>query len=234
MKPNFQLLGMMLALAACGCMRNQGVVVGAEAEERLSSADEVCPAGLPSIGKWMLAPDDAPARWLNEIYHGKNLREPINLILVDRAATSAAGATNRLLQAMSKAGFPQRFGHSHGYAALIGGVRCGQFGDGKSTAFADEPFELNNNHGRIFGPVACNGAYVFTAAFSRERIDPLTRLKHEFVSFNQARDALAQRLDWKTSFKRAGFVPLYNTLLDAPALTTGDHDGIAILLEAQE
>ena len=229
------LSALVLVLAAGGgCMRNQGVVAGSDQGSRIASADEASPAGLPPIGKWMLAPDDAPARWLNQIYYGKNLREPINVIIVDRAAKSAADATNRLLHALSEAGFPLRMGHSRGYAGLIGGVPCGQFGAGKSTAFSDEPFELNNNHGRVFGPFVYNGAYICTAAFSREKVDPLTKLKHEFVSFNQARDTLAQHLEWKTSFKRTGFVPLFNTLLDAPALTTGDHDGIAVLLEAKE
>lgn len=234
MKQTFPVFFLLLLAALAGCTRNQGEVPGSAQGEQISSADEAFPPGLPPIGKWMLAPDDAPARWLNQIYHGKNLREPINLILVDRAAKSLGDATNRLLRAMSAAGFPQRIGHSHGYSALIGGVRCGQFGDGRSTAFADEPFELNNNHGRIFGPFVFNGAYVFTAAFSREKIDPLARLKHEFLSFNHARDVLAQQLEWYTPFKRTGFVPLQNALLDAPALTTGDHDGIALLLEARE
>lgn len=232
---NFWMLSVVLLLAAGpGCGRSQSLVVGPDQVARASSAEEAFPTNLPAIGKWMIAPDDAPARWLNEVYYGKKLREPVNVIFVDHMAKSAADATNRLLQALMAAGFPLRFGHSHGYSALIAGVRHGQLVAGKATAFSDEPFELNNNHGRIFGPYCSNGVYLCTGAFSREKIDPVAQVKHEFVSFNQARDALAQRLEWRTHFKRTGFIPLDNALLDHPALTTGDHDGIAVLLEAKE
>lgn len=44
--------------------------------------DEVVqPTLLPEIGKWMLNPDFTPADWLGEIYQGKTLREPINIII---------------------------------------------------------------------------------------------------------------------------------------------------------
>ena len=153
---------------------------------------------------------------------------------MDRAAASAAEATNRLLRALTAAGFPLRFGHSHGYSALLGGVKHAQLVSGKAAAFADHPFELNNNHGRIFGPQVLAGAYLYTAAFSREKVEPLAKVKHEFASFNQARDAFAERMDRKTSFKRTAFIPLDNALLNHPDLTTGDHDGIAVLLEARD
>jgi hypothetical protein len=231
----FGLLTVVFLLAAgSGCVRNEGVVTGPYQTVQASSADEAFPAGLPPIGKWMIAPDDEPSHWLNEIYHGDNLREPVNVIIVDRMAKSAADATNRLLRALAAAGFPPRWGHSQGYSGLIGGIRCGQIGAGKFTAFSDEPFELDNNHGRVFGPQSYQGAYIFTGAFSREKPVPIAQVKHEFVSFNQARDALAQHMEWKTSFKRVGFVPLDNVLLGNLKLTTGDHDGIAVLLEAKE
>jgi hypothetical protein len=41
------------------------------------------PEGLPPIGKWMLTAQSVPSDWLGEIYHGKNLREPITVIIVD-------------------------------------------------------------------------------------------------------------------------------------------------------
>jgi len=218
----------MLLLVLCsGCTRNQGTVAPPTPAARTSSADEAFPPGLPPIGKWMLAPDGAPARWLNEPYHGKKLREPINVIFVDHAATSAADATNRLLRALAQAGFPVRKGHSSGYSAYLGGVTCHQFPAEPKTAISDEPFEVNNNHGRLFGPVR-------TAAFSRETVAPLEQVKHAYASFNRARDTLAQRLDQQTPFKLTAFVPLDNALLGDPALTTGDHDGLAVLLEAKQ
>jgi len=232
---NFWKLSVVLWLTAGSvCGRSEDLLVRPDQAAPVSSADEAFPAGLPAIGKWMIAPDDAPARWLNEVYYGKQLREPVNVIFVDHAAKSAVDATNRLLRALTAAGFPLRFGHSHGYSALIAGARHGQLVAGKATAFSDEPFELNNNHGRIFGPYNYGDTYLFTGAFSRERIDPIAQVKHEFVSFNQARDALAQRMERKTHFQRARFISLDNALLSHPYLTTGDHDGIAVLLEARE
>lgn len=224
----------LLLVTGGGCERRAGPVEGPDQLVRASTIDEAFPSGLPPIGKWMIAPDHAPARWLNQVYHGKNLREPINIILVDRGAKSADDATNRLLYALNAAGFPLRLGHSCGYSGLIGSLRFGQLGDGKPAAFSDEIFELKNNHGRIFGPHIHNGVYIFTGAFSREKFDPLAPVKHEFVSFNQARDTLAQQMEWKTNFKRVGFVQLDNALLDHPAFTTGDHDGMAVLLESKE
>ena len=49
----------------------------------VSGSNLVQPAGLPQLGKWMLGSDGAAAHWLGEIYDGKRLREPINVIIVD-------------------------------------------------------------------------------------------------------------------------------------------------------
>lgn len=234
MKLNFLGCFLLLLLSQGGCVGGKSGASLPAAEDREAATDVITPAGLPSLGKWMLAPDAAPARWLNEIYYGKRLREPINIILRDHFATSATEATNRLLRALTTAGFPLRFGHSHGYTALIDGECHGQVTSGHFTAFSDEPFELTNNHGRIFGPHLYQGDYIWTAAFSRERLEPLAKVKHEYVSFNQARDTLALKLALMTNFKRVRFVALDNALLKNPTLTTGDHDGMAVLLDARE
>ena len=52
----------------------------------------------------MLTRDGVASDWLGEIYNGKNLREPINVILVDEGAGSADDAKARLLSAAAKAG----------------------------------------------------------------------------------------------------------------------------------
>jgi len=217
-------------LLLAGCTRLAGPVP----PPALLAADAVRPDGLPEIGKWMLAPDGWPARWLGATWEGKHLHEPVNVIFVDRAATSPGEATNRLLRALALAGFAVRLGHSSGYSAFIGGQRYEQFPATHATAISDEPFEVNNNHGRLFGPCLFNGVYVCTAAFSRERVAPLEQVKHAYESFNRARDAVAQNLDRKTAFKLAAFVPLQNHLLGRPDVTTGDHDGVAVLLAAHE
>jgi len=188
------------------------------------------PQGLPAIGKWMLTAQGVPSDWLGEVYQGRILREPINVIIVDEAAASRDDAVARLLKAAAQAGYPVRFGHSTGYQAVIGAELHAQLPKGWDDAFSDEVFEFSNNHGRIFGPYRWEQAYLFTGAFSRERVDPFRWPGHRYASFNQARDDFAEKLDRSTAYKASGSVPLDNALVDDPTLTTGDHDGRAVVL----
>jgi hypothetical protein len=198
-----------------------------------TSGDNVArPRGLPDIGKWMLTHEGVPSDWLGEVYEGKTLREPINVIVVDEAAVSAEDAKTRLVSAAAKAGYPVRFGHSTGYQGFIAGELYAQLPKGWDDAFSNDVFEVNNNHGRIFGPYAAGATYIFIAAFSREDVDPFRDPGHRFASFNRARDDFTQRLDRVTDYKVSGFVPLDNTLVDDPRYTTGDHDGVAVLVRA--
>ncbi len=192
------------------------------------------PPGLPGIGKWMLDAQNEPAHWLGEWYDGKHLLEPINIIIVDTAAPSADAARERLGQNFAAAGYRVREGHSTGYRGYIGGVVYEQIPEGKEQAFSNEPFEMHNNHGRVFGPHPHQGGWLFTAAFSRERLDVWEKVKHRYVSFNQARDDLSQRLDLKTDYKIRAFVDLDNALIGNPRFTVGDHDETAVLLTTSE
>jgi hypothetical protein len=197
-----------------------------------SNLETAAPPGLPPIGKWMLTAQGVPSDWLGEIYQGKVLREPINVIIVDEAATSPENATARLLAAAAQAGYPVRLGHSTGYQAVIDRQLYAQLPKGWDDALSNEVFELSNNHGRIFGPYKLGQSYLFTGAFSRERIDPFRWPGHRYGSFNQARDDFAQRLDRSTAYEAAGSVSLDNALKDDPRVTTGDHDGRAVVLRA--
>ena len=67
----------------------------------------------------MLDRSGSPAHWLGEIYDGKKLREPINVVLVDTRAASVEDAKARVVETSSKAGYTIRMGHSTGYRALI-------------------------------------------------------------------------------------------------------------------
>jgi hypothetical protein len=188
------------------------------------------PRGLPEMGKWMFDAQYQPAHWLGELYRGKRLREPINVIIVDTAAQSVAEARSRLLQNFAAVGYLVREGHSTGYRGYIDGTVYEQLPNGKEQAFSNEPSEMHNNHGRMFGPHPYRGGWLFIGAFSRERMDLLEKVKHCYVSFNQARDDLSQRLDMKTDYKIKAFLDLDNALIGDPAFTAGDHDGIAVLL----
>src|SRR5215203_3261191 len=69
---------------------NPGLLVGQETIEA---------PGLPNLGKWMLDHSGSPAHWLGEIYQGKKLREPINVVIVDTQATSVDDAKERFVEA---------------------------------------------------------------------------------------------------------------------------------------
>ena len=199
------------------------------------AADDVAnPPGLPAIGKWMIDHDGTPAHWLGEILDGKRLHEPINVILIDAGAANAEDARKRLIAALVAAGYPARFGHSTGYRGLIGGVLYGQLPHGRDEAFSNRIFEESNNHGRIFGPHPFGAGFVFIAAFSRERVNLFARPAHRYASFNRARDDLARHLAAGSLFRPAGSVPLGNAMADNPDVTTGDHDGNAALLRAED
>lgn len=178
----------------------------------------------------MLDAQKEPAHWLGEKYRGRSLREPINVLIVDDESKSPAEARDRLLRNLREGGFPVREGHSTGYLACIDGFLYSQIPEGKHVAFSDEPTELGNNHGRVFGPHPFRNAWVFVAAFSRERLAPLDSVKHRYVSFDRARDTLAQELDLRTDYRIKGYVRMDNAVIGDAEVSTGDHDGIAVLL----
>jgi hypothetical protein len=178
----------------------------------------------------MLDANGSPAHWLGEIYGGKQLREPINIVIIDSLALSADAATARLIEACSTAGYPVRMGHSSGYRAIIGVQVYEQIPSGWDAAFSDNLFELTNNHGRLFGPYKAGQSFVFIGAFSRERVSPFHWPEHRYDSFNRARDDFALKLDQKTEFQLIGQIDMDNAILDDAIVTTGDHDGKAALL----
>ncbi|WP_334905624.1 hypothetical protein [Nostoc sp.] len=201
---------------------------------RPKSDEVVQPTVLPEIGKWMLNPDFTPADWLGEIYQGKTLREPINIIIVDPVANSPEEAKNRLIAACTAAGYPSREGHSSGYWGYIDEQLQAQVPQTQDHAFSNEPYIFNNNHGRIFGPYRYKEAYVFIGAFSREKVMPFSKIKHQFVSFNQARDDFAKNINLKTQYQINGYLNLDNAIVNNPKITTGDYDGMAVLLKAKK
>jgi len=214
------------------CAALMGAIPFAARPQQPPDVEVATPEGLPAVGKWMLTPQGVPSDWLGEIYQGKNLREPINVIIVDQGASSVDEAKERLVAAAARAGYPIRFGHSTGYQGSIGGRLYAQLPQGRDDAFSNDVFEVNNNHGRVFGPHEFDQGYLFIAAFSREEVDPFRDPGHRFGSFNRARDDFTQRLDRDTVFKVSRFVDLGNALIGDPKLTTGDHDGIAVVVRA--
>jgi hypothetical protein len=190
------------------------------------TANEEIVEGLPEIGRWMFDSAGMPASWLGKKLDGKSIREPINVIIADSISRSAQEAGRNLIDALDKAGYKNRWGHTSGYKGLLDTAYCTQLQEESFHAFSNEPFELNNNHGRIFGPYFKNGTYYFTGALSREK-----GYVHDYISFTQARDDLAASLDARTNYKLFTKIKLDNSI-NSDSLTTGDHDGYAILLKA--
>jgi hypothetical protein len=225
-------MGQRLINLLVACVALTGGIAFETRAQQPSGIEVAAPEGLPTIGKWMLTAKGVPSDWLGEIYEGRNLREPINVIVIDQGASSAEDAKARLLAAAARAGYPIRFGHSTGYQGLIGGQLYTQLPQGRDDAFSNDIFEVSNNHGRIFGPHQLGQGYLFAGAFSREEVDPFRDPGHRYGSFNRARDDFTQRLDRSTDFKVSRFVDLGNALIGDPKLTTGDHDGIAVVVQA--
>ncbi|GAA5512971.1 hypothetical protein Dcar01_01695 [Deinococcus carri] len=192
------------------------------------------PVSVPdvgTVGRWMITKDLVPATWLGEKLGGRTLREPVNVLFVDRAARTPEEARERLLTAMTAAGYGPKGGHSTGYWGEVGGKLYPMLPTGEGEAFSDGPFWIPNNHGRIFGPVPLAQGYAFTGAFSLEGVRLLPRPGHPYRSFQVAREDLADKLNSRSVYKRAGYVDM-GSRLDTPTETTGDHDGRAVLLVA--
>jgi hypothetical protein len=199
---------------------------------QLATDAEATPPGLPAIGKWMIDHSGTVAHWLGAHLEGKRLYEPINVILIDEGATSAEDARERLIKAVAAAGYKTRFGHSTGYRGLIGGTLYHQLPQGRDDAFSNRLFEESNNHGRVFGPHQTPEGFVFIAAFSRERVNYLEWPVHRYGSFNVARDDLARHLAAGQAYEPSHHVTLGNAVTEHPEVTTGDHDGCAVVLRA--
>ena len=83
------------AFAAAGGLPGGGNIAGYQAN------NQVVLPGMPTLGKWMIAPEGTIAHWLGSKYQGKELQEPIYVILIDEAAQSAEEAETRLLSSCS-------------------------------------------------------------------------------------------------------------------------------------
>lgn len=198
-----------------------------------SPGDEV-QTSYGAIGKWMLKPSGQISTFGGQKVEGKQLLEPINVIIVDPTSTSPEEAIAKLNASLSQAGFPAQAIHSTGLQGSIDGDAYGQQPAGFLQAYSDDFFLLPDDHARAFGPaVAQDGVgYVWTVAASREQIGLIGIVPtHVYVSYNAARDELTNQLvlDGATL---VGAVPLNNSIDGAGATqTVGDHDGYALVVQ---
>jgi len=188
---------------------------------------------LPSIGKWLTRPDGEPANWMGKKYQNKELREPINIVIVDEHSTSREQAIAKLMNECKRHGYKEKMGHSSGYFGEIDSTLFPEIPNQKKKAFANKTFIKTNNHGRIMGPDYYDGKYVFVASFSRESFKLLDRVHHIFRSFTIARNDFCNKLTKGNTYKVVGQYYLGNEI-NSKEMTTGDHDGEAILLFADK
>ncbi|WP_445168139.1 hypothetical protein ACTXG7_01715 [Mycolicibacterium sp. Dal123E01] len=197
--------------------------------------DDVVHTVYGDIGKWMLRPTSAGPQvsdWLGQKYWGRNLLEPINVVIVDRTSTTAAESAQKVIDSLTAAGFPTRVKHSTGYEGSIGGIDYSQEPTGAEQAFSNDFYLFPNDHGRFFGPApATDGVgFIWVAALSRERVGVYDRqFTHRYVSFDRARDALRAGLVGIGAVD-LGTINLDNAVNNATQ-TTGDHDGYAVVIE---
>lgn len=184
------------------------------------------------VDTWLLEPSGQISDFGGQHLDGKTLVEPINVIVVDPTSTTAHEATAKLNADLRLAGFPAQPIHTPGFLGVIDGKTYSQQPTGVLEAFSDNFFLLPDDHARAFGPapVQDGTGFVWTVAASREQIglDGLTPT-HVYISYDAARDELARRLiDGGATL--VGMVPLSNAY-DSATVTTGDHDGYAIVIQ---
>jgi hypothetical protein len=198
----------------------------------LPSPGDVIPTPYGGIGKWLLQPDGQISDFGGQQLGGKTLLEPVNVIIIDPTSTTPEQAAAKLNANLSQAGFPAQPVHTTGFQGIIDGVTFGQQPTGILEAFADNFFLLPEDHARVFGPAPAQDGtgYVWTVAASREQVGLYgLLLTHTYVSFDAARDELANRLVLNGA-TLVGEVPLGNSYDDGTT-TTGDHDGYALVVQ---
>lgn len=211
------------------------------------SASDVVSTPFGDLGKWMLRPVPPPptappgakptyviSDWLNQQYGGRQLLEPINVVIVDRTSTTAEESTQKLITTLGAAGFPIRVQHSTGYVGHIDGDYYDQTPDGKDQAFSNCFYVFPNDHARFFGPAPAplpdGTGFVWTAALSREQVGIYDwSFTHRYVSFQQARNTLRDNL-LHNGATDLGMISLENAV-NSPTQFTGDHDGYAVVVQ---
>ena len=183
-----------------------------------------------SIGKWMLQSDGSVSNYGGQLYQNKTLLEVVNAIIVDPTSKTAAASTTKLNSDMTAAGFGTQFGHSTGFSGVINNTTYAQQPTGWLSAFSDNYFWTQNNHGRLFGPApATGGGYVYSGALSTETPGFYGwTYTHLYVSSNTARNALAHDLVASGQIQAAS-INMNNTY-NTTDTTTGDHDGNAVVI----
>ncbi|WP_291430989.1 hypothetical protein [Deinococcus sp.] len=197
------------------------------------------------LGLWLLTGvPGSPLRravWNGEPYRGRTLREPINLVLIDRFARTPEQATARMNAALAAAGFTPTDGFGNGqagYHALLNGELRAQHPAVPGQAYSDGPATAYTHHGLTFGPYRVGSSFVFTGAFNGADHRPSLAGESDtgtqvFNNYMVARESLAAALDRSSVFHKKGYFDLH-AIIDTPTETTADSDGCAVVLVARD
>lgn len=175
--------------------------------------EEVGPFGL-----WLLSADRTRAAYAPTAGRAQAVRRPMNVVLVDKFAATPDTATTRVTAALGAAGYAAQPGQSAPYQAFA----AGEFRTAWPQVYASAGQRLH-----LFGPWKTAGGFVFAAAVATENTGGA------FQDFMVAREALADALNGKTTFRKKGYVDLLGKV-ETPTETTADHDGCAVVLVARE
>jgi hypothetical protein len=209
------LLCSLLAIWSCSDAEEEGVTKFAQVQSE-----------LPTISGFMIQPDSTlgSANWLGRpTADGRELLEPINLIVVDESSTSAAESQQKLIREFSEAGFAPRFGHSSGYWGKMNGTHFPQTPSQTDMAFADYMWTFTNNHTRMFGPFKSANFFIWIGSSSTEK-----GVIHDYVSFNRSLQFVVDGLV-KAGNDLLGTQSL-NNQVDSQTQHTGDHNGNASVI----
>lgn len=178
------------------------------------------------ISLWMFK-NNHIANWLGEDDNGTEIYEPVNVLWIDYVSKNTDEAKNRVAGFLSENSFKTRGGSSTGYFVFMGDEENTKkiIQNPADKTWSDGSALVNNNHGRIFTQIDNTGNAFYTlAAFSREK-----GISHNFISFNDARNALHQKGDWIVD-NTVEFLP--NIYLPGVNhnFSTKDHDGVSLFV----
>lgn len=182
-------------------------------------------AEVGDLGLWMMGPAREYTYAASQ-HLGRQVRQPVNVIMSDFAARTPEQAAERVAQALGKVGYAPVKNVASGYQVYAGGVWQAQ-------APAGQAFMKTNPWGgaevlRLFGPVKVEDGYTYVGnVTAHSRFGQADGPR--FTNFMLARESLGQLLDAQTTFRKKGYIDL-RSRLDTPTETTADHDGCAIII----
>jgi hypothetical protein len=180
------------------------------------------------ICNWMLRGNNI-ACWLD--WYSFKLYEPINVIYIDFVSETAEESKQKVKDFLYNNSYMIRSGSSTGYYTIIEDEKCKQSPSYYVWSDNLDP-KVENNHARIFFSTKPSSKgdiqyYISAGSFSRE-----AAIKHNYISFEDAKNSLTATGEWKESnIEVTSNVLNYNSDFEDAKdynYSTVDHTGIRI------